>query len=88
LLSFLFAALYNVVFFGGVILGLTMGSWWPVVILCPVGVFVLPRVLASITPLVAVSGEQVRRARRINLLLVVAFLGLVLLFGLISDSWR
>lgn len=82
----LFSLLYNVVFFGGLVLGLALGSWWPVAVLCPMAVFVLPRVLAWVSPVVAVSAEGVRRARRANLLLLAGFILLVLVLGLASQG--
>lgn len=78
----LFSVLYNVVAWMGIILGLVLGSWWPVVILCPIALFILPRVLAWLSPLIVVSPEQTLRARRVNLVLLVLFVLLVLGFGL------
>lgn len=78
--------LYNAAAWTGIILSLALGSWWPVVILVPIGVFVLPKVLASLSPIVIVSPAQTRRVRRTNLVLLVLFILLILMYGLSSQS--
>lgn len=81
-LRLLFSVLYNVIFWAGILLGLAFRSWWPVVILCPTGAFLLPKVLAWLSPIMVVSPWQVHRARRANLLFLALFVLLVLFFGL------
>jgi predicted nucleic acid-binding Zn ribbon protein len=79
----LFAILYNVVFFGGLLLGGVLRSWVPVLTLCPTALFLLPRILAWRGALTVLDKEQIRHNRVRAAVLVLAFVIITILVGVI-----
>jgi hypothetical protein len=61
------AVIEHAIFFGGLIAGLLLGSWWPVIAAMIVLVLVMPWIVAVTRPLRAVTGEDVARDRRFRL---------------------